>query len=74
MKLTSDIIKTTINQFKSITSDIDIATHEAGINRVSMRYNVNFRTYAIRNRGVEYYTTNRKKAIDMFYYELYRTN
>lgn len=74
MKITADIIKTTIDQFKSITSDIHIATHSAGNNSVSMNYNVNYKTFTITNKGVEYYATNRKKAIELFYTELYRTN
>jgi uncharacterized protein YcfL len=71
MKLTPSIIKTTIDQFKSITADIEIATHSSGNNKVSMVYNVNYKVYTIKNRGVEYHATNRNKAIELFYKQIY---
>ena len=73
MKITAQIIKTTIDQFKSIAADIHIATQSAGDNTVEMHYNCNYKVYTIKNKGVEYYATNRAKAISTFYYELYRT-
>lgn len=73
MKLTNQTIKTTIDNLKSVFVDIHIATHSAGANSVEIRYNTNFKIFTIKNNGVEYYATNKKRAIELFYQELYRT-
>jgi hypothetical protein len=72
--LTPAIIKTTIDQFKSIACDIHIATHSSGNNRVEMMYNTNYKVYTITSAGVPYYATNRKKAIELFNNELHKPN
>lgn len=71
MKLTKQIIRTTIKQFAPVTSDIDIATHTCGGNTVNMRYNVNYKVYTIKARGIDQYASSAAKAIDIFYSELY---
>ena len=74
MKITENIIKTTINQFESFTTNIDIATHTAGNNKVNLMYNTNYKVYTIKTNGVEYYASNRGQAIQIFYRELYLIN
>ena len=54
MKLTESIIKTTVNNLQSITTNIEIAKHSAGQNNVSMEYNTNYKVYTVKNNGVEY--------------------
>ena len=71
MKLTESVIKTTVNNLQSITTNIEIAKNSAGQNNVSMEYNTNYKVYTVKNNGVEYYATNRKKAIELYYRELY---
>jgi CMP-N-acetylneuraminic acid synthetase len=71
MKLTEKDIKTTIDQFKSTTTDIHISTQACQHNTVEMRYNTNFKVFTIKHNGVPHYASNRKQALVTFYNQLY---